>query len=58
VSIKENDSPQTLAARVLEQEHHIYPYAVALFCDGRLKMKEGQCWLDNQALEQPLRLDQ
>ena len=57
VIVKEDDNPQTLAARVLAQEHRIYPYATALFCEDRLTMRAGQCWLDNKILHQPLSLD-
>jgi phosphoribosylglycinamide formyltransferase-1 len=33
---------EALAARILEQEHRIYPLAVKLFAQGRLKI-EGRC---------------
>jgi phosphoribosylglycinamide formyltransferase-1 len=36
VPVLEDDSEDTLAARVLEQEHRLYPQAVAWFCAGRL----------------------
>jgi len=36
VPVREGDTPQTLAARVLRQEHVIYPRAVRWFLDGRL----------------------
>ena len=57
VAVKEDDNPQTLAARVLVQEHRIYPYATALFCDNRITMRAEQCWLDNKLLDHPLSLD-
>jgi len=38
VEVKEGDTEETLAARVLEQEHKIYPQAIKLFIDGRLKI--------------------
>ena len=38
VEVLENDTEETLAARVLEQEHKIYPLAIKLFIDGRLKI--------------------
>ena len=56
VVVKEDDSPQTLAARVLAQEHRIYPYATALFCEERITMQAEQCWLDNKILHRPLSL--
>lgn len=36
VPIHANDSPESLAARVLEQEHRIYPEAIRLFAEGKL----------------------
>jgi phosphoribosylglycinamide formyltransferase 1 len=41
VPILDDDTPETLAARILEQEHKIYPRAVQLFAEGRLRV-EGQ----------------
>ncbi len=37
--VREDDTPATLAARVLEQEHLAYPEAVRLYCDGRLRIE-------------------
>jgi len=36
VPIVEGDTPETLAARILVEEHKIYPQAVQLFAEGRL----------------------
>lgn len=36
VPVEEGDTEDTLAARILEQEHRIYPEAVRLFFEGRL----------------------
>jgi phosphoribosylglycinamide formyltransferase-1 len=36
VPVLENDSEDTLAARVLAQEHRLYPQAIDWFCAGRL----------------------
>jgi phosphoribosylglycinamide formyltransferase-1 len=41
VSVRDNDTPQTLAARVLKQEHVVYPRAVRWFLDGRLVIEDG-----------------
>lgn len=38
VPVYDDDSADTLAARILEQEHRIYPEAVGLFAEGRLKV--------------------
>jgi phosphoribosylglycinamide formyltransferase-1 len=39
VPVLEDDSEETLSARILEQEHKIYPQAIKLFAEGRLKME-------------------
>jgi phosphoribosylglycinamide formyltransferase-1 len=38
VPVLPGDSEDTLAARVLAQEHRIYPQAIRWFCDGRLEI--------------------
>lgn len=37
VEVKEDDTAETLADRILEQEHKIYPEAVKLFVENRLR---------------------
>jgi len=39
VPVLPEDDEDSLAARILKQEHRIYPEAVRLFCDGRLKVE-------------------
>ncbi len=36
VPVMKDDTPDTLAARVLEVEHEILPQAVRMFCEGKL----------------------
>ncbi len=36
IPVREDDTPQSLAVRVLVEEHQAYPDAVELFCAGRL----------------------
>lgn len=36
VPVLSSDTPETLAARVLREEHRIYPQAVRWFCEGHL----------------------
>jgi len=38
VPVRDDDDEASLAARVLEQEHRIYPQAVRWFVDGRLQL--------------------
>jgi phosphoribosylglycinamide formyltransferase 1 len=39
VPVLERDSPETLAARILVEEHKIYPRAVQLYAEGRLHVE-------------------
>ena len=39
VEVKENDTAESLADRILEQEHKIYPEAVKLFAENRLRIE-------------------
>ena len=47
------DDAGSLAARVLEIEHRIYPEAVRLMLTGRLRWHEHAAWLDGKRLEAP-----
>jgi phosphoribosylglycinamide formyltransferase-1 len=38
VSVEEDDTPDLIAARILEQEHRIYPQAIGLVLDGKWKV--------------------
>jgi len=38
VPVVDDDTEETLAARILEQEHRIYPEALQLIADGRLRV--------------------
>jgi phosphoribosylglycinamide formyltransferase-1 len=39
VPVQEDDTEDSLSARILEQEHKIYPRALQLFCEERLKVE-------------------
>ena len=39
VPVLANDTPDSLAARVLEQEHRIYPAALKLLAEGKVKLE-------------------
>lgn len=47
VPIASDDTPDTLAARILEQEHRIYPLAVRLIAEGRARTAGGMVALDS-----------
>jgi phosphoribosylglycinamide formyltransferase-1 len=40
VEVKDDDTHDTLAARILEQEHIAFPLAIKLFAEGRLKIED------------------
>lgn len=37
--VLQGDNEESLSARILEQEHELYPEAVRLFCEGRIKIE-------------------
>jgi len=43
VPVHDDDTPDTLAARVLEEEHRLYPLALKLVASGRARMVDGRC---------------
>lgn len=53
IAVAAEDDEHSLAKRVLAQEHRIYPMAVRWYCEGRLRYREGQAWLDGKVLEAP-----
>ncbi len=42
VPVLASDTPQSLADRVLEMEHHILPEAIRLFAEGRITVEPGR----------------
>jgi phosphoribosylglycinamide formyltransferase-1 len=55
VAVQPDDDPDTLAARVLRQEHRIYPQAVRWFAEGRLRLTgRGTVVLDGGVLAAPV----
>jgi phosphoribosylglycinamide formyltransferase-1 len=46
VPILDDDTPETLAARILEQEHIIYPKAVQLFAERRLRVEGRRVFIE------------
>lgn len=52
VPVRPDDTPDTLAARVLQQEHRIYPQAVRWFAEGRLEIKRGRVNLKGDSTSQ------
>ncbi len=50
VPVYQDDSEQSLAARVLTIEHQLYPQVVRWWVDGRLQLHEGRAYLDEAEL--------
>jgi phosphoribosylglycinamide formyltransferase-1 len=43
VAVRDDDTPDTLAARILEIEHRIYPDALRLVASGRIRLEGDIC---------------
>jgi phosphoribosylglycinamide formyltransferase-1 len=54
VPVRDDDDEASLAARVLAQEHRIYPECIGWFAAGRLACRDGRVLLDGRELEAPL----
>lgn len=48
VPVYQDDSPESLASRVLTVEHRIYPEAIQLFAEGRVQVKGRKVIIDPQ----------
>lgn len=46
VPVHPDDDGDSLAARVLDQEHHIYPLAVRLIAEGRVRVENERVLID------------
>ena len=49
VPVHEDDTVETLAARVLAAEHRIYPEALKLVAQGRVRVADGRCFIEGAA---------
>jgi phosphoribosylglycinamide formyltransferase-1 len=54
VPVRDDDDEATLAARVLAEEHVIYPECIGWFAAGRLRLRDGTIVLDGRRLRTPL----
>jgi phosphoribosylglycinamide formyltransferase-1 len=50
VPVASGDTPETLAARVLAEEHHLYPRVARWFLDGRLQLLGERAQLSGDAV--------
>ena len=56
VTVRPDDTEQALAARVLSVEHRIYPQALRLVAEGRVKIVDGRCLIDGGPVPDPASL--
>ena len=54
IPVLPGDTEDILANRVLQQEHIIYPMAIAWYIDGRLVTNDNKVLLDNSVLNRPV----
>jgi phosphoribosylglycinamide formyltransferase 1 len=48
VAVLSNDTPETLAARILEVEHRLYPRAVRLLLEGRCRVESRRLIVEGE----------
>jgi phosphoribosylglycinamide formyltransferase 1 len=53
VPVREDDTEESLAARILEQEHIFLPIAVRLFAEGRLAVTDRRVTIDTRGIKLP-----
>lgn len=54
VPVEPGDDESSLAARVLTQEHQIYPLVIRWFAEQRLRVNGGRLELDGEAMQGPV----
>ncbi len=54
VPVLENDNIDTLAQRVLKEEHKIYPAAIKLHCENKITFNKNQILVDGKAIPTPM----
>ena len=57
VPVNSDDSADTLAARVLAQEHRLYVTALRWLAAGRIQWQGDELLFDDKPLEQPLQIE-
>jgi len=58
IPVRAGDTEVTLAARVLQQEHRIYPLAIRWFVEGRLAVENGIVRADGSDARQALLVEE
>ncbi|MGH9198175.1 MAG: phosphoribosylglycinamide formyltransferase [Acidimicrobiia bacterium] len=52
VPVFPDDTEESLSARILKEEHRIYPRAIQLYSEGRLRVVGRAVWVDGLAREE------
>ncbi len=58
IPVRAGDTEATLAARVLQQEHRVYPLAIRWFVEGRLAVENGIVRVDAPGARQALLVEE
>jgi phosphoribosylglycinamide formyltransferase 1 len=56
VAVRDGDTEDTLAARVIKVEHRIYPLALKLVAENRIRVENGRCLVDGVAVPDAAKL--
>jgi phosphoribosylglycinamide formyltransferase-1 len=56
VQVAPDDTPESLAEKVQEKEHLLYPIVVRWFCEGRIQLGSDYILFDGEILKAPMRL--
>ena len=52
LAIRDDDTEESLGARVIKLEHRLYPLALRLLAEGRARVVDGRCLIDGAAVAQ------
>ena len=58
IPLHAEDDEETLAARLLQQEHRLIVACVSAIACGRVELRDGVVYCDGKALREPLRLEE
>ena len=58
IQVSLQDTAESLAQRVHELEHFIYPQVAEWLCNGQLTWRDGQAFFNQKPLEQPIQFAQ
>lgn len=56
VHVSPDDTPESLAEKVQEKEHILYPIVIRWFCEGRIQLGSDDVLFDGEPIKAPMRL--